>query len=152
MSTRSIIALQYADGAATSIYVHCDGYPEGVGACLTEHYSTRDKVRALLALGDLSVLYERLAPAPGEAHNFAFGKRAPGVCVAYGRDRGDKDCAAQDCPSELLMRANNLGPGGWIEYVYVFTTAGAWLVYGREEYRLGAPVLDVLASLQQEAA
>lgn len=38
------------------VYVHCDGYPKGVGAVLKEHYSTLPKMRALVEAKSISSL------------------------------------------------------------------------------------------------
>jgi ABC-type sugar transport system substrate-binding protein len=54
MATRSNIGAKQQDGTIKAIYCHWDGYPEGVGAALTEHYSDPAKVEALLNLGDIS--------------------------------------------------------------------------------------------------
>ena len=58
MSTRSNIALESLDGTIRAIYCHSDGYPEGVGAMLAEHYRTPEQIKNLLALGNRSCLYE----------------------------------------------------------------------------------------------
>jgi hypothetical protein len=46
MSTRSMIGIQQEDGKIEAIYCHYDGYPEGVGQTLADHYQTTDKVEA----------------------------------------------------------------------------------------------------------
>ena len=56
MSTRSRIAMQNEDGSIKSIYCHFDGYPDGVGATLKEHYTDPKKVEELINLGDISSL------------------------------------------------------------------------------------------------
>lgn len=56
MGTRSNIGATQEDGTIKVIYCHWDGYPEGVGAVLTEHYTEPAKVQALLNLGDISSL------------------------------------------------------------------------------------------------
>lgn len=38
------------------VYVHFDGYPDGVGHMLLHHYQDLDKVQQLVKLGDLSYL------------------------------------------------------------------------------------------------
>ena len=38
MSTRSNIAIQKPNGQILSIYVHSDGYPDGVGQCLIDNF------------------------------------------------------------------------------------------------------------------
>lgn len=85
MSTRSSIAILNHDGTVTSIYCHSDGYPSYNGKILLEHYTTEEKVRELLAYGDMSIL----APDIGEKHDHR--SRAEGVCTFYHRDRGESD-------------------------------------------------------------
>ena len=70
----------------TSIYTHWDGQPAHHGPILKRHYADEEAVRGLLALGDLSVL----APEPGEQQDFDSPDH-PCWCLAYGRDRGEKD-------------------------------------------------------------
>mgnify|MGYP003340256502 CR=1 FL=1 len=66
MATRSYIGLRNTDGTVDYIYCHYDGYPRGVGETLTKHYTTYDKVKALIALGDLSALGNEI----GEKQDF----------------------------------------------------------------------------------
>jgi hypothetical protein len=56
MATRSEIGARQNDGTIKAVYCHWDGYPEGVGATLAEHYTDPAKVEALLNLGDFSSL------------------------------------------------------------------------------------------------
>ena len=78
MSTRSRIGILHPNGATDTIYCHCDGYPQHQMPILKEHYGTAEKVQALLALGDLSLLDARIAPDADEKHGFAYGERAEG--------------------------------------------------------------------------
>jgi hypothetical protein len=87
MATRSTITLSTKDGYK-SIYCHYDGYLTGVGTMLQQYYDTQEKVEALIALGSLSSLSERLAPAADEKHTWE--KPVDGVTVAYHRDRGEE--------------------------------------------------------------
>ena len=87
MATRSTIAIENTDGTVRQIYCHFDGYLDHVGRTLFENYSTQDAMSALIDLGDLSSLGERLAPNEDEEHSYA--NPIDGVCVAYGRDRGE---------------------------------------------------------------
>jgi hypothetical protein len=73
MATRSRIAIQYENGPIESVYCHFDGYPQGVGATLLEHYTDKNKVGALISLGSLSSL-----------------DQTPVSTVAYHRDRGER--------------------------------------------------------------
>ena len=87
MGTRSTIAKENADGTITSIYCHWDGYPEGVGQTLADHYTDVDKIDQLLALGDLSILGAEI----GDSNDFDYDHRIEGVCLFYGRDRGEDE-------------------------------------------------------------
>ena len=54
MTTRSTIALEFADGTVQQVYCHFDGYLGGVGAGLQSHYSDPFKVRdELIDRGDM---------------------------------------------------------------------------------------------------
>ena len=86
MATRGNIGIINEDGSVTGIYVHWDGYPEHVGKLLLKYYNTTGIVYELMDLGDLSSLNKNLYC---EDNNHSFENPAPGVCVAYGRDRGE---------------------------------------------------------------
>ena len=51
-----MIALQKEDGTLEAVYCHYDGYPEGVGKTLKEHYQDPDKVERLIEGGGMSCL------------------------------------------------------------------------------------------------
>lgn len=88
MSTNAFIGIR-ENNSITYIYNHSDGYLEYLGRMLLEHYNSEEKAKALIALGDVSILKEKLEPAEGTVHNFDYGKRQEGVSVFYGRDRGE---------------------------------------------------------------
>ena len=54
MSTRSTIALEFADGTVQQVYCHFDGYLSGVGAELRSDYSDPFELRELINGGDMS--------------------------------------------------------------------------------------------------
>jgi hypothetical protein len=56
MATRSVIAIKNQDESFDAIYCHFDGYPEGVGQTLKEHYNSEELAKALIARGSLSSL------------------------------------------------------------------------------------------------
>jgi hypothetical protein len=87
MSTRSTISIQTPEGNIRSIYCHYDGYLSDVGALLHTYYNTEEKVNALIDLGGLSSLGEKLTPDPAAPHTFVTPQE--GVTVAYHRDRGE---------------------------------------------------------------
>jgi len=89
MATPSRIGIETTNASGNkvikSIYCHFDGYPSGVGKTLMENYQDREKVEALISLGDISFLMEEIIPTG--PHSFASPQ--PGVTVAYHRDRGE---------------------------------------------------------------
>ena len=121
MGTRARIGIVEPDGSVTSIYTHWDGYPDHHGPILLNHYTTEERVRALLALGDLSVLAEDI----GEKHD--FNNPPEGVCNAYGRDRGEDGVSARRSASvnDLKEIAE--------EYTYLFRPGIGWQVSGRDD-------------------
>ena len=54
MSTRSRIGILLPDDSILSVYHHFDGYPEGLGVKLVEHYNTYEKASELI---DLSLIH-----------------------------------------------------------------------------------------------
>lgn len=119
MATRSSISIRNADGSYTGIYCHWDGYLSNNGRILCEHYTNEDKIRELMALGDISVLGEEI----GEQHPFdgpcmfsdpnaynAYKAKFGSWCKAYRRDRGEPDCEARTLPTlEALLDQDRAG-------------------------------------------
>jgi hypothetical protein len=83
MATRSTIAMVLPNGTIQSIYCHWDGYLEGVGQTLAEHYNKRKTIQ-LLANGDVSSLKDFV----GHKHNFDRATKVKSTTF-YGRDRGE---------------------------------------------------------------
>lgn len=113
MSTHCLICRKNADKSYDLIYCHSDGYYEHTGYILNKHYNTKERVDNLIALGDLSILKEKLNPTT-DWHS--FDKREPDVCVAYGRDRHEKDVGPHHC-STIDINAE--------EYMYLYEN-GEW--------------------------
>ena len=123
MGTRSNIGIRNIDNTFTGIYCHWDGYPEYVGKILLEHYNSADRVNALMELGDLSILGIKLNPESGKPHT--YDEKQDDVCVAYGRDRGEKGTESKlfKTLSQFERYMDNSGA----EYQYVFdTVVGEW--------------------------
>jgi hypothetical protein len=120
MATRSNIAIVNQDKSISSIYCHWDGYPENNGKILLNHYNNAGIVHELLDLGNLSQLCEKLY-SDNNSHTFANPES--GVCVAYGRERGEKDQEAIvfDDLREFEDNARN----SWTDYQYLFDN-GVW--------------------------
>jgi hypothetical protein len=120
MATRSRIGIENQDGTVTSIYCHWDGGPENNGAMLKEHYSDRERVEKLIALGSLSSLSPEIDPT-GE---HSFEKPQVGVTVAYHRDRGED--LIQSIKPSTERYFEDVG-NGWEGYGYLFTKQGEWV-------------------------
>ena len=109
MSTRSNIAIQKPDGKILSIYVHSDGYPDGVGQCLIDNYKTYISAEKLFRYGDASSLGSTLKE-----------------CSFYHRDwQRDLDPAHvhKNFESFKTYYAGDV----FIEFVYLYKN-GQWLV------------------------
>lgn len=130
MGTRARIAIELPDGTFESIYTHWDGYPSHHGEILKTHYKDANKVRQLVALGDLSILDAGI----GEKHG--FDERVDGVCKAYGRDRGEKGVDSKTSINLTALSALTQNCGG--EYLYIYKD-GAWFVAEGGIAFFGAP-------------
>jgi hypothetical protein len=123
VSTRSRIATRRGPNIIESIYCHFDGYPAGVGATLLEHYKTQEKVDALLALGNLSILREEVGDSvPNPSRFDAHLDPHPTWCLAYGRDRGE---TGQQAKVTSDMEFAVFCDRSDAEFVYLFD-AGTW--------------------------
>ena len=116
MSTRSLIGKLNPNNTVDFIYCHHDGYPDGVGRKLNEHYTDPLKVDELLALGDLSSLADTTQWS-----------------VFYGRDRNESNVQAErSVPLEAFLGMDMRGE----DYKYLFGTDFKWRCF---EYD-GTPV------------
>jgi len=120
MATRSNIGIVNDNGSVTGIYCHWDGYPEHNGKLLLKHYNNSGIVNELMDLGDLSSLNKNLYC---DDNNHSFENPATGVCVAYGRDRGEKNADSKSFTniSEFEKYANRTTA----DYQYLFNN-GKW--------------------------
>ena len=127
MATRSNIGIVNQDGSITSIYCHYDSYPEYVGKILLNHYNDVGIINKLMELGDLSSLGENLYAV---GHTWA----APieGVCVAYGRDRGEKGVESRVFKS--IEQYNRNADNSGVDYQYLYED-GKWMY--RSTYKGG---------------
>lgn len=118
MSTRSIIATVTPEGKCKAIYCHFDGYPEGVGQTLLDHYKDQNKINDLIALGGISSLAEEISCPEGHS----FETRKEGYTVAYHRDRGeDLRIIELDSIDELKTI------DAWQDYTYLWD-GEKWLI------------------------
>lgn len=124
MSTRSAIGY-LENGSITAIYCHSDGYPEWNGEILLQHYNFPEKIKQLVALGDISSLGPKLAPEHGQPHS--FDSPADGVTIAYHRDRGE-----QYCPPATGLSLKRVWSEFGASYIYIYEIDGeqpGWYFY-----------------------
>ena len=142
MGTRSSIAIKTEDGIK-AIYCHWDGYVDHNGKILKEFYNTTDKVKELIALGDLS----RLGTEIGDVHPFDKKHEEPELdltnnwCMAYGRDRGETGTEAQTF--ESISDWVEAEAERWCEYFYLFDGQD-WIVSNGTKDESGCFEFDFL--------
>lgn len=148
MSTRSRIGMEFTtvNGAhmVKSIYCHFDGYPEGVGQKLMDHYQDREKVESLIELGDISYIAPNMTPSG--PHSFDEPER--GVVVAYHRDRGEEYCEPRVDASVSQFVSSDVE-----EFGYIFTEEGEWLITNGSHdssWREAVPLSYVLSGVEEE--
>ncbi len=90
MATSATISYERPDGKIRSIYCHWDGYIEGVGKTLIEHYNGSN-LDALMDLGDLSIL-GNIPQSDAKGWDIS-APRDDDYCLSY-RDRGETDTDA----------------------------------------------------------
>ena len=124
MATRSTIAIQHEDGSVDQIYAHWDGYLQGVGATLLEHYQDRKKVQDLIAHGDVSILGSEIGVKQD------FNSPVKGMCLFYARDRGEDGVQARPFVSLSDYEQNHQ----YEEFEYLFTTDNVWSVFYNDDW------------------
>ncbi len=120
MATRSLIGKQNTDGTITNIYCHWDGYPDHNGVVLQEYYNSPAKVDELLALGNLSFLGRVI----GGKQDFDNRNRENDWCLAYGRDRGEKNQEASTVTREEFFNKDS-----GVDYLYIYNNEFEWECY-----------------------
>ena len=65
MSTRSNIAIELPDGKVKAIYVHSDGYPNGVGHCLLQFWRHEINAKKLRTFWKTPLFLEKFRPQGG---------------------------------------------------------------------------------------
>ena len=84
MGTRSYIGKDIGNGKYSVIFCQLESYLETTGRLLTEHYNTPEKVDALLALGDICFLGEKIEPDPSLPHDWYGKDYQQDVTLAFG--------------------------------------------------------------------
>ena len=129
MGTRSMIALEYADGTVGQIYCHYDGYLEHNGKILRDNYTDPFKVRELLDGGDTCTLDSDV-----DGCDF-FAKRG------------------ETCPHRMYKDyAEYRKEAQFEEYNYILRRDGNWYVafYGEFDGLLEQAIMDEQDRIAQE--
>ena len=128
MATRSTISVQHKDGSISSIYCHWDGYPSHHAPILLEHYNSLELAEQLVSHGSLSLLTGIIEPTG--PHTFDYPE--DGVCIYYGRDRGESNTkpSVYDTKESFLLRYNGE------DFNYLFSGGFWWIVDKKDEPQL----------------
>jgi hypothetical protein len=116
MATRSTIAMMLPNGTIQAVHCHWDGYLEGVGQTLAEHYNRR-KTKQLIATGDVSSLGEFV----GHKHNFDRSTKVKSTTF-YGRDRGETGTESRNFSTVAEWQEHYTG----CEFFYLFQGKEWW--------------------------
>ena len=136
MGTRSRIGYELPNHSVVSVYCHWDGYVEGNGKILVEHYQNRDDVKQLIDGGSMSSLRARatwndgpmLRDEDGEyirdaqGYIMSEGDREPQPL--YHSERGEEVEVLHTSFDEFV--SGNLGGE---EYAYLFDLNDNWKAF-----------------------
>ena len=125
MSTPCTITAKYEDGTYHMIYCHFDGGLSMCGEKLIHHYSTLNKIKELLALGDLSWLGNttRHKPEFWDIWSERAEEDYAEYCCTY-RDRGeDSDASVYESHQEYLNEIQHHCQGVAVHYLF---ENGSW--------------------------
>lgn len=106
MGTRSYIGKDIGNGKYSVIFCQLESYLETTGRLLTEHYNTPEKVDALLALGDICFLGEKIEPDPSLPHDWYGKDYQQDVTLAFGRDCGEYKWPAKEMTLEDMEESD----------------------------------------------
>jgi hypothetical protein len=115
MSTRSTIALEFADGSVSQVYCHFDGYLDGVGDDLVRGYSDPFELRELIDGGDMSCIGEPYTDR-GESYEDTKARRFQNF------DEYVAECQQEEY--DYILRNVN-GKATW--FVRCYATGSEWV-------------------------
>jgi hypothetical protein len=115
MSTRSTIALEFADGSVSQVYCHFDGYLDGVGAILVEGYSNPFELQKLIDQGNMSSIGEPYTSLGGSYEAEAPRRYQNVVKYFYECYREEYDYILRPINSKAVWFVRfNLTDGEWV--------------------------------------
>lgn len=129
MATRAAIIMEVKgkNHSYEGVYLHFDGYPEGAGQMLVDHYDTDAKVKELISHGGISSLGEMI----GEKQDFSsILSSSTKQCKFYHRDRGDELDIEELEYDEISKFADDCGA----EFTYLYE-GGVWMVKEEPQFK-----------------
>lgn len=133
MSEPAAIAMQTSLGIQ-AIRCHTDGGIENLGRTLLSHYKTENKVRTLIARGNVYWVGKYVFPDPRKPHSFDFPQED--VTIADSRDRDEKLIRAKRYKTEEKYFADDKSFAP--EVMYLFKD-GRWFYIDHEQIYEGLP-------------
>jgi hypothetical protein len=125
MSTRSTIALEFANGRVGQVYCHSDGYLSYNGKILMNHYTDPAKLEQLIKHGDVSFLGVDIGSKINFDDSAVYNDNNQAVqCRFYGRDRGESEIDATYFTDFEDYKENHVEQ----EYEYILRNDGNWYV------------------------
>jgi hypothetical protein len=136
MGTRSRIGYELPDHSVVSVYCHWDGYVEGNGRILVEHYQDREAVKKLIDGGSMSSLRTRRngwdLPKPLKDENGNYISDAEGNMM-YENDRDPQPLYFAERGEELDVQHTSFdefcSDMCGEEYAYLYDLNGNWKAY-----------------------
>ena len=129
MATRAaiIIEVKGKNHSYEGVYLHFDGYPEGAGQMLVDHYDNDAKVKNLISHGGISSLGEMI----GEKQDFSsILSSSTKQCKFYHRDRGEELNIEELEYDEISKFADDCGA----EFTYLYE-GGVWMVKEEPQFK-----------------
>ena len=120
MSTHATITIfDQKHSTLHTIYCHYDGDFSEAGRILKEHYTSEEKINALIELGNISTLGAEVST--DQPHT--FNNRVESVTVAYVRDR--EDTLEYNLTERFISLQEFIDEAVFEEFNYVFIN-GVW--------------------------
>lgn len=114
-----------------------DGYPSYTDAILVDSYSSIERARALVSMGDMDVIGLNITPEPKITHNWDY--RQQRVCVFY---KGDKKEKKHESKTMDMSKFSSLADK--YPYVYKFTGDGWEVNYKEKDSIITKPVPEAI--------
>lgn len=139
MSTHANIAILKPNGDIQSIYCHFDGYPQYVGQILHDHYQTQEKVQALMDIGNIEALGEKIEPSELElkcqhwySEEYLSLDKEERERLRLDAKKHVRKVIGYKDPT-LTKAVNHL----WLyEYIYIFTPKGWYMVRPNDPFAI----------------